>query len=434
MKISTENSAEKEVKITFEAESIDTEKALDRAYQRIVKRVEVPGFRKGKAPRSIIESTYGQAALMEEAINIIVPESVDKAIRENNIDAIVNDHIAPQVEVTSREPLKWVVTVPLRPSVDIGDYKSIRVPLESPEITDEQVNGVMENLRYQTTPWEPADRAAQMGDLLTIDVLGLEGKQTALNQKDLQFSPTPDQKMPVPGFSDHLVGMTKGETKEFVVTVAADDANTGIAGKTFNFKVTLKEVKEKKLPEINDEWVKNSVEGIENLDKLKEKIKEDIKEEADSIAKAEQQEKAVKEVIKQAKIQYPTVLIEHELEHMLINQEQVLAQQSLTLDAYLQSANKTQDQLKDEMRPVALDRVMRALVLSKIQQEEKLAVTQSDIDAEIAASVAAQGSDPAAANQMRQLLTKPENLDSIERIIANRKSIQRIGAIARGEN
>ncbi len=434
MKISTESSAEKEVKITFEAESTDKEKALDRAYQRIVKRVEVPGFRKGKAPRSIIESTYGQEALLEEAINIIVPESVDKAIRENNIDAIVNDHIAPQVEVTSRDPLKWIVTVPLRPSVDIGDYKSIRVPLEPPQITDEQVNGVLENLRYQTTPWAPADRPAQMGDLLTIDVLGLEGKQTALNQKDLQFSPTPDQKMPVPGFSDHLVGMTKNETKEFVVAVAPDDENKGIAGKTFNFKVTLKETKDKQLPEINDEWVKNSVEGIENLDKLKEKIREDIKEEAESIAKAEQQEKAVKELMKQAKIQYPLVLVEHEIEHMLINQEQVLAQQSLTLDAYLKSANKTQDQLKDEMRPLALDRVIRALVLSKIQQEEMLDVTQSDMDAEIAASVASAGGDQAAANQMRQMLTKPENLDSIERIIANRKSIQRIGAIARGEN
>lgn len=434
MKISTENSAEKEVKITFEAESTDTEKALDRAYQRIVKRVEVPGFRKGKAPRSIIESTYGPEALLEEAINIIVPESVDKAIRENNIDAIVNDHISPQVEVTSRAPLKWTVTVPLRPTVDIGDYKSIRVPLEPPQITDEQVNNVLENLRFQTTPWSPAERPARMGDLLTIDVLGLEGKQTALNQKDLQFNPSADQRMPVPGFSDHLVGMTKGETKEFVITVAADDENKGIAGKTFNFKVTLKEVKEKQLPEINDEWVKNSVEGIENLEKIKEKIKEDIKEEADSIAKAEQQEKAVKELMKQAKIQYPPVLIEHEIEHMLINQEQVLAQQSLTLDAYLKSANKTQEQLKDEMRPLALDRVIRALVLSKIQQEEKLAVTQSEIDAEIAASVASAGSDQATANQMRQMLTKPENLDSIERIIANRKSIQRIGAIARGES
>ena len=247
MKVTSEKLPESRVLLTIEVEGDELESTLKKTYKSLAQRVRVPGFRPGKAPRAIIRNFVGKEAVIHEALQDLAPELVQKAIEEQDLEAIDT----PDVEFEAREPAVIKATVPLKPTVELGDYKSIRVKPDPGEITAEQVNEAMESVRMRNAPWEQVDRPAAFGDLLTIDVDGRVEGETVISESGSPYQPNPDVDFPVPGFSQQLEGMGKGESKEFALTLPDDFRQGEIAGKECRFKVTVQEVKAK-LPGLVD--------------------------------------------------------------------------------------------------------------------------------------------------------------------------------------
>ncbi|MBI2867964.1 MAG: trigger factor [Chloroflexi bacterium] len=427
MKVTAERTPDSQVVLSFEAEAADLERSMEKAYKRLSEKASIPGFRKGNIPRVVIDRYLGRETVLEEAVNIMVPEATNKAIEEKSIEIIAR----PTVEVLGVEPVHWKATVPVRPTVELGDYRSIRVEPVKPEVTEEQISSVLEELRFSLTPWQPVERSVQFGDLLTIDVSGKDGEKTVADQKGAQYRPSEGLPVPVPGFAEQLVSMTKGQTKEFTLSYPADDKDKDLAGKMLRFTVALHEIKGKNLPEINDDFAKSVGDGYASLAVLKEKVAQDLKARAEAAAKAEFQDKAFKELVKMASVQFPPVLVENEIEMMLADQEEQLKRNKISLSDYLKAVDKTADQLREDLRPAATDRVTSSLVLSKFIQEEKVTVVEAEVSAEVERMVKAAGEQGA---QVRQVFSRPEARHSIEHTLVNQKALDKLAAIARGES
>ena len=233
--------------------SEDEEPFIGRSYRRLASRVKIPGFRPGKAPRSIVESHLGRTALVQEALEFMIPETLDQVLSDEDIQAFAD----PQLELLEIEPVSFKAVVPLEPLVDLGDFRSIQVDREPVTVSEDQVDEVIEQLRSEAAPWDPVERPVQFGDLLNLNVDGtIEGDQ-AINDKGVDFIPQEDNPMPMPGFSSILEGMTAGETKEFSLIVPEDHNQEEYAGKECQFKVEVLSVKEKQLAELDDEFAKS---------------------------------------------------------------------------------------------------------------------------------------------------------------------------------
>ncbi|MCH8897790.1 MAG: hypothetical protein IIC33_05800, partial [Chloroflexi bacterium] len=214
MKVTKESVTSIEVTLNVEMDSADEDPFLDRSYRRAVGRLQIPGFRKGKAPRSIVESYVGRTALVQEALDFMIPETLDQALKDEDLQAFAE----PQVEVLEIEPVSFKAVVPLEPVVDLGDYQNIRIDKTPVEITDEQVNDVIERLRRESAPWETADRGVEWGDLLNLNVKGSVDDEEVVNDQGVDYIPQEDNVLPFPGFAAYLEEMTEGQEKDFTLT------------------------------------------------------------------------------------------------------------------------------------------------------------------------------------------------------------------------
>jgi len=423
VKVDTARTSDSQAVLSVQLEAQDMEQWLDRAYRRLVQRVSVPGFRKGKAPRAVLERHVGRERLMEEAIQVLVPEATDRIIQEQALEAVAD----PEVEVEKKdgkyvEPLAFKATVPLKPTVDLGDYASLRIAPEPVVITDEQVTHVLDQLRWEQAPWVPVERAVQMGDLLVLDIDARVDGRPFLDQKGATHRPIAEVPDPVPGFNERLAGMVKGESREFTIAFPADHPARQWAGRAYAFRVLLHEIKAKKLPDLNDDFAKGVGEGFDTLDKLKERVRENLRATAESAARKRYQDQVVDALVQQAKITYPP---------LLGDQERELRQSRMTMNDYLERSGKTLDQLREETRPIATRRLVRSLALGKLAEMEKVQVSPGEVDAEIEGIVKGSGDQ---AERMRQALASPAGRESIERMLLTRRTIQRLEAIARGES
>ncbi|KPJ52124.1 MAG: hypothetical protein AMJ37_03480, partial [Dehalococcoidia bacterium DG_18] len=227
MKVSTEKIENSQMVLEVEAEPEEVARSLEEAYHRLVGRAEIPGFRRGKAPRAMLERYIGREALLEKALERLVPDLLNQAIAEQGIEAIA----PPEVEITQVDPVSFKATVPVRPTVELGNYRELSIAPEPVAVAEEEVNKVIEQLRYQHAPWEPVERPIKFDDLVTIDVAGsVEGKPL-LDRKDLQFQVLQGLPFPVHGFAEKLEGLDKGQDSEFSISLPADYAASELAGK-----------------------------------------------------------------------------------------------------------------------------------------------------------------------------------------------------------
>jgi trigger factor len=420
VKVTNEKTENSQTYLTIEMEPAEVEEGLEKSYHRLVQRAKVPGFRKGKAPRAIFERHFGRESLLEEAIEKLVPEAYEKAIKEQAIEPIAR----PQIEVTQTEPLVFKAIVPLKPKVKLGDYHNIRLTPESVSVSDDDVNTVIEGLRHRQATWEPVDRPAQLGDSVVMDIWSNTDGQPFINQKGLQYQVLKD--VPFPGFGDQIVGMKKDEEKEFKLQLPADYPRSELAGKEPQFKVRVNEIKQEILPELNDDFAKQVNPEVKDLAELREKILADLKARAEERARIEFEEKVIDAVVAQAQVEFPPVLVETEL-HRLIDQR-FRGQQEL--EEYLKSINKTQEQLHEELHPIATQRVTRSLVLGQVVEDEKIEVSQAEIDAENKRLV--DGTTENNKDKMEKFLATPEARESMEQSLLTRKTIERLVDIAHG--
>ena len=428
MNVTRESDSPTEITFNISMDAEDEEPFLNRSYRRVVSRLQIPGFRPGKAPRSIVESHVGRTALVQEALEFMIPESLDRVLREHEIQAFTE----PRLEVLDLEPVSFKAVVPLEPEIDLGEFRSIRLESVAVEIGQEDVDRVLEDLRYESAPWEPAERPLAFGDLATLNVQGVIAGEDAIDDQGIDFIPTLENPLPIPGFSVYLEGMTEGQQKSFSLSVPDDHHQGEYAGKECRFEVEVVAVKEKRLPELDDEFAKGVREGFESLEALTAHIRQRLQEEGESTAQRQLEANSLDEVMKLATIRASDLIYERELESMREDQEQALRRQRLDMDTYLRYMGQTEDQWQEMARPQAEQRLKTFLVIRKLAEEEGLEVAAAEIEEEVERLM--EGSPEESGAAIRQAFNTGNARDSIRTSLLNRKVMARLTEIVQGND
>jgi len=416
VKLSSEKIENSQVVLNIEAEPEEVELALEESYRHLAKSTDIPGFRRGKAPRAMLERYLGREVLLEEATEHLVPQLLGRALEEQGIDAIAE----PEIEITQNDPLIFKSTISVRPTVELGDYRQIRVDPEPVEVTDEEVDKAMEQIRYQQAPWQPAERPVQFDDLVTIDVEGSVDDKPALDRKELQYQMLKESPFPVPGFWEQLEGLEKGQEKEFTLSFPDDYELNQFAGKECQFKVLVSEIKEKSLPELDDEFAKSLGQGFETLESLRQRVASNLKAMAEENERRRLEEKAIEALVEQSKVDFPPVLVEHEIDRLIKERE-------ASLEGRIQDRGKSVEELKEALRPLAVNRIKHALILGKVAEEEKIEVAEAEVEEEI--ETMAQGAGERG-EELRKAFSSAAARQSIEEVLLTRKTLKRLTEIA----
>jgi trigger factor len=415
-----------EVTLTISMDAEDEEPFLNRSYRRVASRVRIPGFRPGKAPRAIVESQLGRDTLVHEALEFMIPESLDKVLKDEDIRAFIE----PQLEMIDTAPVSFKAVVPLEPIVDLGEFLSIRLERDEVEVTDEQVEQVLEELRFESAPWEPVERPVAFGDQVTMNVKGDIGGEQAIDDEAIDFIPQQDNNLPLPGFSIYLEGMTEGQSKEFTLSVPDDYPQQDYAGKECRFNVDMIAIKEKNLPELDDEFAKGVRDGFETLDALSDHIRQRLNEEAEAAATRRLELSSLEEVKKLAKIEASELVYQRELDLMYEERERSLRNQRMDMELYLSYVGQTEEELREQMKPQAEDRLNTVLLLRKLADVENIDISDEDVDDEITNLITSTGGESEAA--MKQALSTDNAKESIRTSLMNRKIMARLVEIVQG--
>ena len=426
MKVTKEDLSEREVLLTIELESEDLEPYLDRAYQRVVQRTNIPGFRKGKAPRAIVERFVGRDVLQGEALDFMLPEAVSRAVEEENLEPGGR----PNVEVVEEDPVILKATVPLVPLVKLDDYRAIRIGEEPVETTDEDVQEVLERLRRDQAPWEPVNHAVASGDQVVMDVRGELDNREILNQTGAVYLVVEENPNPLPGFAKELIGLIAGKEEEFSLTIPEEYEDKELAGQQCTFHVVAHEIKEKRLADLDDEFARGVGEGYDNLEALRDKVRSDLQAQAEQAARIRYESMVVQEVVDRATVEISPLLVEHEIDHLLADEEEALKRQQIDQEQYLQSVGKTAEEHREEARSVALSRLTRSYALREIAESEGLETSPEDVEQELNLLVEAAGGQ---ADSVRRTLGTPEGRQSLSGRILRRKTMERLVEIAMGQ-
>ena len=425
MKVTNEKIENSQAFLTVEMEPAEVEKSLEESYHRLVKKTSIPGFRKGKAPRPMLERYIGKESLFEDALNNLLPEAYEKAIKEQEIEAFAQPHI----EVTQTDPLIFKVTVPLVPEVKLGDYHRIRVKPEPVELTEDDVNAAIEQLRHQQATWEPVERPVDFNDLVILDIESHIEDKPFINQKGVQYQVVPNSVFPAPGFAEQLAGMKKDEEKEFKLKFPPDYARSELAGKEPSFKVRVTEIKQERLPELNDELAKEINPKFKTLDSLRKQVSADLRLGAERKAKVDFEDRVMEAAVDIAQVEFPPILVETEIDRLINQQLQRWQMSREGLEGYLKRVNKTEKELREELHPIATKRVTGSLVLGKIAEEAKIEVSDSEVGTEIKRLTKG---DAEKGDELQKYLNAPQSRESIRQMLITRKTIQRLVEIAEG--
>jgi len=421
MKVSTENLGSCQAVLTIEAEASELDKSLNEAYHHLVKEVSIPGFRKGKAPRAILVQHVGKQSLLHEALEHLIPQLYKQAIESQELEPIAR----PEIEIIQTEPLVFKAKVPLKPEVKLGDYHSIKLkPAPVVKVTKKEIAAAIEEFRARQGTWVPVNRPVELGDLVTIDVeANVDGKPW-LNHKSVLYEVNKDSSSPVPGFASHLQGAEKNKEMTFSLTIPGDYPLKEMRDKESVFKVSVSEIKERQLPELDDGLAKSA--GCDSLAALKKKMAADLKAQAEANNRLELRQKALDALVEISEVDYPPILEDEEIMGLLRDESQRLGFTELA--EYLKKSNRTEEELKQELRPVAKKRLIRSLVLGKLAEEEKIEINSSEVDNK--ASEIANGAEDK--EKATQFFSLPQVRQSIEQSLRTQKTMDRLLQIAIG--
>ena len=423
MKITQEEVVDHQTVLQIELEDEDLDTYLDQGYRRVVQHTLIPGFRKGKAPRPILERFVGRESLLSEVLDSLLPEVTSRAISEQDLEAAA----LPQVELLDMDPFTLKATVPLTPAVELGPYEDIRLAQEEMEVTQEDIEQRLQQLRESMGSWEPVDRPAQMGDSVTMEVVGRVEDRTIIDNKDAVFFLDENNAGPFPEFAQRVVGLVKEEPTEFSLTAPEDYSDPNIAGKEVHFSVTVGEIKERILPEMDDEFAKSVGDSYGSMDELRQEVEKDLKTEAEAKAIQRHRESVVKALLNGAKVELPPLLVEREIEHMDDDRARVLDRVNVRMDDYLKSIGKSEEEMRSEMREEATDRLNRTFALTKVAELEGVEATDDEVDERVKSLL----SDPSEQSDRQQVTDELKS--SVRRMLVAEKSVDRLAAIANGD-
>ena len=376
----TEN--KNEVKISFKIEAKKFEESIEKVYKKSAKYFNIPGFRKGKAPFNLVERKYGDEIFYEDAFNDLVPEIYEKAIKDNKIEAVSKPDIDVQ-KMKKGEDLEFTAVVQTKPEVKLGKYKGIELKKVEYNVSDDDINheiGHMQEKNARVVTVE--NRAVKDKDISVINFEGFVDGKAFEGGKAENHELEIGSHTFIPGFEEQIIGMKKDEEKDIVVKFPEDYFSKDLAGKDATFKVKVNEIKEKKLPELDDEFAKD-VSEFDTLKDLKASIKDKKQKENEAKVKTETEDAAIQAVCDDTKIDIPSGMIDTEVENMIADMEKQLSYQGINLDQYLKIVNKTRKEIEDTYKDQAEKNVKSRLVLEEIIKEEKLEATAEDVEKKI---------------------------------------------------
>lgn len=394
--------------------------ALDKAFNTVVKKTSIPGFRKGKVPRSIFEARFGVESLYNDAIDILLPEAYSEAVDEADIFPVDR----PEIEIeqfAKGETFKFKAKVTVKPEVKLGEYKGLEVPVAKAEVSEEDVNEELTRLQQRHAELSVLEEgAAENGDVVVIDFDGsVDGVQFEGGQAE-RYSLELGSNSFIPGFEEQVVGMSTGDFKDVSVTFPDSYHAVELAGKDAVFKVKLHEIKRKNLPELDDEFAKD-VSEFDTLDEFKADLKSQIATRKENEVKVAKETAAVEKAAENAEVEIPEAMISSETENMVRDFDNRLRQQGMNLEMYTGFSGQTTDDLKEQMKEEASKRVRNNLVLEQIAKEENIEVSEEEVTAELEKMA---GQFQRDAEEVRNILAANGSLASLSDEIKLRKTIE----------
>ena len=382
MSVQVEKLEKSMAKLTIEVSADDLEKAIESAYQKNRGKISIPGFRKGKAPRKLIEQMYGKGVFYEDAANELINSEYPKAAEESGEDIVSNPKIDIS-QVESGKPFIFTAEVALKPPVSLGKYKGVKVEKADLDVTDADVDAEIDKQRNTNARTvEIADRAVQKDDMITLDFEGFVDGEAFKGGKGEDYPLTIGSGAFIPGFEEQLIGVEIGKETEVKVKFPADYQAAELADKDAVFKCTVKAIKEKQLPELNDEFA-SDVSEFETLQEYREDARKKLVERKTAEAKAKKEDEAVKAVIEDSEMELPEAMIETQQRQIVNDFAQRLQMQGLSMAQYLQYTGSSVEKMMEQVKPQAEERIKSRLVLEAVAAAEKLEATDEEFEAEL---------------------------------------------------
>jgi len=442
-----------EVQLKIELEPAQIDEAKRKAARKLAQRYSIPGFRKGKAPYEIVIRHLGEDNVLEAAV-----EDLSQTLYKQALDELDLDAVGPgQMTDAQLDPPVFTYTVPLRPEVELGNYRDVRLGYVEADVTEEALNESLEHMREYEAVLEPVDRPAELGDVITVDVVGKVMMESAAPREESASAPAPDSESetqpqpteeflmddkdvevlldpklnwPAPGFADKVAGMKIDEERRVELTFPDDYPNESLRGKGAHFEVICKGMKSRSLPEWDDELAK-SLGNYESLADLRAKVREALVAQAKRRADEEYAKSAVDIVVAGATVKYPKYLLESEIEDMKEDLDRRLRERNLTLEDYKKISGVTDEKLREDLEPSARERLRRSLTISKVIEAERLTVGDDEVEGRIDLMSALFGKD---SDRYRKMMQTANARRSVRFDLLSEQAVKRVVAIAKGEN
>ena len=426
MSLQVEKMEKNMAKLTIEVSAEDVEKAMQSAYQKAKGRISIPGFRKGKAPRKMIEQMYGKGVFLEDAVNALIPEHYSKALGECELEIVSQ----PKIDLVQTEPGKALIftaEVAVKPEVTLGEYKGVEVPKSEIEVTDEEVDAeVKKEQEKNSRTINVEDRAAQLNDIVTIDFEGSVDGVPFDGGQATEYPLTLGSNTVIPGFEDQLVGAKVGDDVDVKVTFPEEYQAKELAGKEAIFKCAVKKIEAKELPELDDDFAKD-VSEFDTLAEYKEHVKTNLVEKKENEAKHAKEDAAVDKIIENAQMDIPEAMLETQCRQMLDDFSRRMQSQGLSMDQYFQFTGMTAEKMMEDMKPQALKRIQTRLVLEKVAEVENIQPTEEEVNEEISKMAEAYKME---ADKLKELLGERE-LEQMKKDMAVQKAVTLVADAAK---
>lgn len=405
--------------LTVEVDASQVDAALDQAFKKVVQKVQVPGFRKGKVPRKMFEARFGVESLYQDALDILLPNAYGQAVREAGIEPVDR----PEVDVSQMEQGKNLIfkaTVTVKPEVKLGDYKNLSIEEKEFTVTEESVDAELTRMQERHAELVAVEEgAAQNSDMAVIDFEGFQDGVPFEGGKAEDYSLELGSGTFIAGFEEQIVGMNVGEEKEVTVTFPEEYHSPNLAGKEAVFKVKLNSLKRKNLPVLDDEFAKD-VSEFDTLEELKADTKKKLEEKTAQEKDQYVREQLVLKAAENAEIELPVVMVEHELDQMVSEFGQRLQYQGMTLELYYQFSGMDESQLRDQLRADATSRVRTSLTLEAIGKAENIEATEEDVTEELNKLAGVYGRP---ADELRKIFSAQDGMAALYRDVQTRKTV-----------
>jgi trigger factor len=423
LKISTEKIPEAQIVMTIEVESERLDKAREKAVRKLSPKAKVPGFRPGKAPAAMVRRYFGEERILDEALDDLVPDVYREAMeQEQEIVPIAR----PRLVVETTEPLVVKATIPVRPTVELGDYQSVRVATEEVSVEESRVDDTLLALQRRAATLEPVEREIGWRDIVRLDVQATVDGETLIEQQEAEIQLVEGHDVLFDGFEEQLLGKKKDDEFDFDLATPDTLQDPKLAGKQAQFHVKILDTKEEVLPPLDEDFTKAVGEGYESVDALRTRIREDIEKAEQEQLTNRYHDEILGELTERATIEYPPVMLESEIDRLLHDQAGHI-EHGQDMERYLAGIGKTEEQMHEELRPIAETRLRRSLVLSEIAEAEHIEASDEDVDAEVETMVGSAGPQ---GERLRELFNSENGRDTIRRNLVTRKTLARLVEIA----